>query len=270
MHPAANGRRFILDKVIGYGAGAMCLELENVGKTYRSGWLQRVVTPVLAGVGLHLAPGQTIEITGPSGAGKTTLGLIIAGMLKPDRGVVRLRGTDLWALSPRDRKARTRRLQIVFQHPEITFNPRWTMARSLAEPWRLNKRRAAPAELVSRLEEVQLDAAVLERRPHQFSGGELQRIAIARTMVVEPSMVVLGEPTAMLDALTQAHILTLLERIQRRTGVCLVLISHDHKLVGRFSHRVYRLANGALQATNTAKDMGTDGLVKGEPPSFGA
>jgi len=106
--------------------------------------------------------------------------------------------------------------------------------------------------VLARLEEVQLGTAVLERRPHELSGGELQRIAIARIMVLEPSVVVLDEPTAMLDALTQAGIMRLLSSIQQRTGVCFVLISHDHKLVARFSHRVYRLENGVLQAMHAS------------------
>jgi len=123
--------------------------------------------------------------------------------------------------------------------------------------------------VLARLDKVQLDTAVLERRPHQLSGGELQRIAIARVMVMEPSVVVLDEPAAILNALAQAYILTLLERIQRRTGVCFVLISHDHKLVSRLSRCVCRLENGVLQAMRTANGIGSEGHGKGELPSRG-
>lgn len=219
-------------------------EINQVVKSYRSGGCKRAARKVLNGVDLAMEPGESIGITGGSGAGKTTLGLILTGIMRPDSGRVYFAGTDLWAADNTVRKNISRRLQMVFQHPESTFDPRWTMRQSLSEPFRLNGIRPDFSLLADRLSEVKLSAAVLDRRPHQLSGGELQRIAIARIMALNPKVVVLDEPTAMLDALTQARIMNLLERIRQRTGVCYALISHDINMVRRFCSRIYRLSNG--------------------------
>ena len=222
----------------------MFFEINQVVKSYRPSGRKRAARKVLNGVDLALEPGEIIGITGDSGAGKTTLGLILAGIMRPDTGRVYFAGTDLWASNTAIRKNISRRLQMVFQHPESTFDPRWTMRQSLSEPFRLTGVWPDFSLLADRLAEVELNAAVLDRCPHQLSGGELQRIAIARIMALNPKVVVLDEPTAMLDALTQARIMNLLERIRQRTGVCYALISHDIDMVHRFCSRVFQLRNG--------------------------
>lgn len=225
----------------------MLLEINQVIKSYRSRGRKRPARKVLNGIDLSLEPGESIGITGDSGAGKTTLGFIIAGIMRPDSGRVYFAGTDLWDSNATIRKSISRRLQIVFQHPESTFDPRWTIRQSLSEPFMLCGIRPDLSLLANRLAEVELNSAVLERRPCQLSGGELQRIAIARIMALNPKVVVLDEPTAMLDALTQARIMNLLERIRQRTGVCYALISHDTDMVKSFCPRVYRLSDGRLE-----------------------
>ena len=224
----------------------MLLEAAGIEKAYRRGWGRRPRAAVLAGVDLALCPSETVGVVGPSGAGKTTLGMVLAGIFRPDRGVLRYKGTDLWACGRHRRRHLARDLQMVFQHPETTFDPRWTLASSLAEAYALRGARATAADLAGRLEQVDLAPALLDRRPHQLSGGELQRAAIARAMVLEPAVLVLDEPTAMLDTLTQAEIFSLLRRFQSRSRVSFVLISHDTDLVARFCGRVYRLAGGRL------------------------
>ncbi len=230
----------------------MLLEAVGIQKAYRRGWQRRPQAVVLAGVDLSLSRAETVGVVGPSGAGKTTLGMVLAGILRPDRGILRYKGTDLWACGRRRHLAQD--LQMVFQHPETTFDPRWTLARSLAEAYMLRKARPTAADLAGRLEQVDLAPALLHRQPHQLSGGELQRAAIARAMVLEPAVLVLDEPTAMLDALTQAEILALLKRVQARSRVSYVLISHDANLVARFCRRVYRLAGGRLVAEAVPAD----------------
>jgi len=225
----------------------MFLEINQVIKSYRSGGHKSPARKVLNGVDLALEPGEIIGITGDSGAGKTTLGLILAGIMRPDSGRVYFAGTDLWASNATIRKSISRRLQIVFQHPESTFDPQWTIHQSLSEPFVLCGIRPDLSLLADRLAEVELNSEVLERHPRQLSGGELQRIAIARIMALNPKVVVLDEPTAMLDALTQARIMNLLEYIQQRTGAAYVLISHDIDMVNSFCSRVYRLSNGRLE-----------------------
>jgi peptide/nickel transport system ATP-binding protein len=235
--------------VIGSGAGDMTLEIRDIGKSFRPAGLGRSPLRVLDNVHLSMGAGEVIGITGDSGAGKTTLGLILAGILRPDRGKVRVAGTDLWAVSKSARKKIGRILQMVFQHPESTFNPRWTMRQSLSEAFRFGRIPLNLSKLNHLVGSVELDASILDRRPSQLSGGELQRIAIARIMVLHPGFVVLDEPTAMLDVLTQARIMNLLARIRGETGVGYILISHDAALVGQFCHRVYRLEHGRLASS---------------------
>jgi len=224
----------------------MSLELNQIVKSHRPSWGRSKPQKVLSGIDLTLKPGEIIGITGNSGTGKSTLGLILAGVVRPDKGQVCLDGTDLWASSIGIRKQINRKLQMVFQHPESTFDPRWTMQQSLSEPFRINKIQPDFSTLTHRLDEVGLYPEVLVRRPHQLSGGELQRIAIARIMALNPAVVVLDEPTAMLDTLTQARIMNLLKHIQQRTKVSYVLISHDVFLVHDFCQRIFRLEKGQL------------------------
>lgn len=224
----------------------MSLEIHHICKSRGSSRAGADSRQVLAGIDLMVNPSDIIGITGSSGAGKTTLGLILAGILKPDQGRVVFNGTDLWAADTTGRKQINQKLQMVFQHPESTFDPRWTMQQSLSEPFRLSGIRPGPLALAGQLTEVGLGSSVLARRPHQLSGGELQRLAIARIMALNPAVVVLDEPTAMLDVLTQARIMALLERIRQKTNVAYILISHDPALVHQFCGRIFRLEDGRL------------------------
>lgn len=201
---------------------------------------------ILDGINLNIQFRDFIGITGNSGVGKTTLGLVLAGILKPNQGSVLFNGMDVWTGDRSVRKSINRKLQTVFQHPETSFDPRWTIRQSLAEPYQINGIRPDLSVLEDHLAEVELDASVLDRRPHQLSGGELQRIAIARIMALKPAVVILDEPTAMLDILTQEWIMSLLEQFRKKTGVAYVLISHDIELVNRFCKQIFRLENGRL------------------------
>ncbi|GAB6906496.1 Oligopeptide transport ATP-binding protein OppF [Desulfosarcina cetonica] len=224
----------------------MHVEARGISKIYGSGWLIRRRRLVLDGIDMALAPGKRIGIVGRSGAGKTTLGLILAGILRPDTGQLRCGGIDLWTAGRQVRRRLGQRLQMVFQHPESSFDPRWTLARSLEEPFRLCGRVPSMQDLSAMLASVELQPALLTRRPGELSGGELQRMAISRALAMVPAVLVLDEPTAMLDVLTQARIIRLLEKIQRDTGVTIVLISHDPALINSFCHRVYRLDAGRI------------------------
>ena len=138
---ACNRRRFSTAMGTRCGVGAMLLEAVGIEKVYRHGWRRRPQAAVLAGVDLALCPSEAVGVVGPSGAGKTTLGMVLAGILKPDRGMLRYGQTDLWACGRRRRRHLAQDLQMVFQHPETTFDPRWTLARSLAEAYVLRKAR---------------------------------------------------------------------------------------------------------------------------------
>ena len=227
----------------------MEIKAVNISKVYRTGWMRRSHRLVIENVNLTLFPGQRVGIVGPSGSGKTTLGLILAGILKPDRGQLYFGQTDLWKAEPKRRRRLGQQMQMIFQHPESTFDPRWTMARSLAEAFTLRNKCPGQSELTEMLQLVMLDKSLLDRRPAQLSGGELQRMAIARALAMQPQLLILDEPTAMLDVLTQAHIFKLLEDIQEKRGIRMVLISHDPALVDRFCDTLYPLEAMQFGAT---------------------
>jgi peptide/nickel transport system ATP-binding protein len=225
----------------------MLLKVTNLHKRFGAGLRRKHTTPVLKGIALSLNRCETVGIVGGSGAGKTTLALILCGLLPWDRGKVWLNDAPL---DPRSRKSASlvhRCVQIVWQQPETAFNPRWKLGRSLKEPLLVQGVRPAPEMLEKQLERVDLAPEVLNRRPRQLSGGELQRLALARALILNPDLVILDEPTSMLDALTQARVIHLLQDIQQRTGVAYLFISHDMDLVRIFSHRAYFLTNGKLK-----------------------
>jgi len=204
-------------------------------------------TMVLNGVGFSLKRGETMGIVGESGAGKTTLALIVCGLLQPDRGEVRLNGEH----APARPESRSKRIhlpvQIVWQHPETAFNPRWKLRRSLKEPLHIRGLAMAKDLVEEQVVNVNLSPDVLDRRPRQLSGGELQRLVLARALISDPKVIVLDEPTSMLDALTQARIIRMLRDIQRKTGIAYLFISHDRDLVRIFSNRAYGLHDGKLK-----------------------
>lgn len=225
----------------------MLVRAVGLRKGYKVGFLGKRRVEVLKGVDLSVDEGETVALVGESGSGKTTLGLLLAGLLKPDEGKIYLSGEEVSELLSRNPKAFRRQVQVIFQHPESAFNPKWKLRWSLAEPYRLHKIPFTEEALLEHLRMVGLSAEHLDRYPHQLSGGELQRAAIARVMVLRPRFVVLDEPTSMLDAITQAQIIRLLEAIQRETGVAYLFISHDLELVRAFCGRIYCLEGGRLR-----------------------
>ena len=224
----------------------MLLKAKDLSKTFKTGWLKRRSAFSLEKADIRLQQGETIGIVGESGSGKTTLGLMLAGLLKPDKGRILFRGKDITDLSLGERKRYRHHMQMVFQHPETTFNPKWKLQRSMAEPFCLHKIPFSKEMISEQLERVGLNKNILDRYPAQLSGGELQRAAIARVMSLNPAIVVLDEPTSMLDAITQARIIRLLEKIQKQKRVSYLFISHDLELIRLFCGRIYELDRGVL------------------------
>jgi len=228
----------------------MLLEARDIYKAFRTGNRQRGRVTVLDGVDISLDRGETLGIVGPSGTGKTTLALILAGLERPDRGEVRLNGLSVWLREEVAAKEVRRRIQIVWQHPETAFDPRWRLGRSMMEPYRIHKLPVNSGQIEAVLCQVGLGAQVLNRRPRQLSGGELQRLVIARAMSLNPEVVMLDEPTSMLDAITQAEVIRLLQKIQRQSGVAYLFISHSPELVRHVATRRMRLTDGKLVKPN--------------------
>lgn len=241
----------------------MLLKAHNLHKTFQTGTRKTRRITVLDGVDISLNPGETLGIVGPSGAGKTTLAIILAGLAPPDRGEVRLKEMPVWPREKAAAKEIRRRIQIVWQHPETAFNPRWRLGRSMLEPYRIHGLPVKPGQVEEGLRQVGLGMQVLNRRPRQLSGGELQRLVIARAMSLNPEVVMLDEPTSMLDAITQAQVIRLLQEIQKKTGVAYLFISHSPDLVRHFSTRrmfltggrLTRFCDGQVQASEGEKEV---------------
>ena len=200
-------------------------------------------------VSFDIAPGETLGLVGESGSGKSTIGLLVTRLLRPTGGRILFEGEDITNLPPSALRPLRARLQIVFQDPWGSLNPRMTIARLLEEPLALHAKLAGTeraAEARRRAIEPDPPAASLGRYPHELSGGQLQRVSIARAIANRPKLVVLDEPTSSLDLSVRAGILQLLDELQRETGVAMLFISHDLETVRLVSHRVIVLYLGRV------------------------
>ncbi|ODT55325.1 MAG: ABC transporter ATP-binding protein [Methylobacterium sp. SCN 67-24] len=193
------------------------------------------------GVSFTLAKGECVSIVGESGCGKSTTGLSILGLQEPSEGMIRHRGQPLTGPGAPGRMQRAKAVQMVFQDPYASLNPRQSVRSSLAAPLRLHGVRAA-SEISDRIEQmlanVGLTPEQASRYPHEFSGGQRQRIGIARALILEPEIVVLDEPVSALDVSIRAQIINLLLDLQDKLGLSYLMISHDLSVVEHMSDRV--------------------------------
>jgi peptide/nickel transport system ATP-binding protein len=212
---------------------------------------------VVSNLSFALRPGETIGVVGESGSGKTTAIRMVLGLETPDAGIVRLQGRDWRTLSSAEQRVARKRMQVVFQDPIASFDPRYTAERVLGEAIDVAgvvsgaARRARAIEL---LELVRLDRGVLTRRPIELSGGQRQRLAIARALAPKPAVLVCDEPVSALDVSVQKQILDLLADLKTRLGVACLFISHDLGIIQRISDRVLVMKDGIVVETG---DVGT-------------
>ena len=209
---------------------------------------------VLKAVSLHLKSGETVALLGRSGCGKSTLARLLVGLESPSQGSVSWRGEPLAKLNRAKQKAFRRDIQMVFQDSISAVNPRKTVCEILREPMR-HLLSLSKAEQLARVREmlraVDLEENLLDKRPPQLSGGQLQRVCLARALVVEPKLLILDEAVSNLDLVLQAGVIRLLKKIQQQFGTACLFITHDLRLVERFCHRVMVMEDGQIVETQT-------------------
>lgn len=212
----------------------------------------------LDGVDVAVEAGETVGIVGESGSGKSTLARAIIRQNKPAAGTISLDGQEVTSLNGAARVQFCRRVQMVFQNPYDSLNPRMTALEAVAEPiWRhgLGDRRSAAREAEALLDMVELPRELGARRPGQLSGGQCQRVGIARALALKPELLIADEITSALDVTAQAQILELLARLQRERRLTLLYISHDLAVVSSFCQRVYVFRASKVVETGQATDV---------------
>jgi oligopeptide/dipeptide ABC transporter ATP-binding protein len=226
----------------------------------RRGWLQRVDDYVRAvdGVDLTIQPRQTLGLVGESGCGKSTVARLIIRLLHPDGGVVHFNGRDITRLDERAFKPLRREIQMIFQDPYSSLNPRMTVAQSIADGVRMagiTHKADQHQRILQLLEMVGLPTASADRYPHEFSGGQRQRVGIARALSVSPQLVLCDEPISALDVSIQAQIINLLKDLQQELGLSYLFISHDLNVVGYICDHVCVMYRGRIVESAPAADL---------------
>lgn len=238
------------------------LELSGLKTHYpiHRGWLRREVGQIRAvdGVDFTIEQGEALGLVGESGSGKSTVARTILQLEEQTAGTVHFEGTPVDELSKRQLREFRRRVQLIVQDPNEAFNPRMRIGDAVAEPLVLNgmddadRRQAIVADL---LERVGLDASDADRYPHEFSGGEKQRIAIARALVVNPDLIIADEPTSALDSRVQSDVLALLDSIRREYNIAVLFISHDIDVVRMFCDRLAVMYLGEIVEKGPVEDV---------------
>ncbi len=217
------------------------------------GWVHAV-----DGVSFSIGEAETLGLVGESGSGKTTTGRLVLGSIKPTAGKVFFEGQDLTTMTKEDMKKARKGMGMVFQDPTSSLDPRKTAANVISEPIEIHKafdQHEKEERIVELIEEVGLGPEHLGRYPHEFSGGQLQRIAIARALALRPKLIVADEPTSALDVSVQAQILNLIHNLQERFRLSYLFISHDLSTVRYISHRVGVMYLGKLVELAGSEDL---------------
>ena len=241
--------------------GPLALETAGLGKTYRSGGLfkkERIVRAA-ADVAIRVRRGETVGIVGESGSGKTTVARCVARLMPPSEGQILVPDIDIAGLSERRLRPYRRKIQVVFQDPFRSLNPRRTVSESIIEgPVNFGQPRAkALARARELMELVGLQPSALSRYPHQFSGGQRQRIAIARALAMEPEILIADEAVSALDVSVQKQVLALLDDVQKRFDLAILFITHDLRVAAQICDRLVVMEKGLVVEQGRTADVFT-------------
>jgi ABC-type glutathione transport system ATPase component len=238
------------------------LAVRQLGKSFVDGagflGLVRRRVEVVRGVGFDIDAGQTLALIGESGAGKSTTARLVLRLIEPDTGSIQFNGIDLRRLSPRAMKQMRAQIQMVFQDPYGSLDPRVQIGDSVGEPLRVHtllSKSERDREVVALLERVGLGAPYMRRYPRELSGGQLQRAAIARALTTRPRLIVCDEPVAALDVIIRAQVIDLMKELQAELGTAYLFITHDLGLVRRFANSMAVMRHGEIVDRGTVEDL---------------
>ena len=243
------------------------LEVRDLKKHFpiRKGLLQRAGGTVFAvdGVSFTIQPGETLGLVGESGCGKTTVGRAITRLIEPTAGSIRISGKDITNLSKKELRPYRREMQIIFQDPFSSLDPRMSAGDIVAEPLRVHKTVTGGAvreKVAALFDRVGLRSALMDNYPHQFSGGQRQRIGIARALALRPKLIVADEPVSALDVSIQAQVLNLMMDLQRDLKLAYLFISHNLAVVEHISHRIAVMYLGRIVEYSEKRSLFTQAL----------
>ncbi len=227
------------------------IEVLDLKKHYASGFINRQYTKAIDGASFHIERGETLGLVGESGCGKTTVGRLLLKLIEPTSGNIFFDGTDITKLSRREMRILRPRMQMIFQDPESSLDPRMRIGESIAEPFRLGlrgniSRNEWKEKVLELIDIVGLNPEHLNRFPYQLSGGQNQRVVLARILAINPEFIVADEPTASLDVSVQAQILRLMMDLKSEFGLTMLFISHDMEVIRHMSDRIAVMEKGRI------------------------